>query len=198
MSHSAEAVIRRYVDAYLANNAAARLVASRLDELGTGLLPIVDHITVRTTDVDVRAVEFLDLGFAFDPHIGVLEFADWWAKVYRKPGLPAVFIDQAYDGDRGHTSVIPKWVAAFGDRVLHHVAIRVDDIERAIARLGLQGIAFSDAIVGQRGSALRQIFTRAEMRDGEPFTVLELAERHDGYDGFLPPQADGLMQSTRS
>jgi hypothetical protein len=34
------------------------------------------------------------------------------------------------------------------------------------------------------------------MVDGQPFTVLELAERHRGYLGFLPPQADSLMKST--
>jgi len=31
---------------------------------------------------------------------------------------------------------------------------------------------------------------------GPPFTVLELAERHRGYQGLLPPQADSLMKST--
>ena len=35
-----------------------------------------------------------------------------------------------------------------------------------------------------------------ETRDAEPFSVLELAERHFGFAGFAPPQADGLMQST--
>ena len=32
-------------------------------------------------------------------------------------------------------------------------------------------------------------FTAPEMVDGQPFSVLELAERHQGYQGFLPPQA---------
>jgi len=31
---------------------------------------------------------------------------------------------------------------------------------------------------------------------GQPFSVLELAERHRGYQGFSPPQADSLMKST--
>jgi len=43
---------------------------------------------------------------------------------------------------------------------------------------------------------LRQIFSAPELVDGQPFTVLELAERHRGYQGFLPPQADSLMRST--
>jgi catechol 2,3-dioxygenase-like lactoylglutathione lyase family enzyme len=193
----AESVVRDYVAAYVANNRAATLVDRQLTDIGVGLLPLIDHITVRTTDVDVRAVEFLALGFEYDAQIGVLEFDDWWARVYRKAGLPAVFIDQAYGGERGQTSVIPRWVATFGDRILHHVALRVDDIERGMAALRAQGIEFGGDIVGERGSSLRQIFTRPDLRDGEAFTVLELAERHNGYAGFLPPQADGLMQSTR-
>jgi catechol 2,3-dioxygenase-like lactoylglutathione lyase family enzyme len=196
-TRAAEEAVRAYVTAYVQENGAAGILCDGLARLGVGLLPLVDHITVRTRDVETRAREFLDLGFRWDENIGILEFDDWWAKVYRKPGLPAVFIDQAYGGERGAASVIPRWVERFGDRTLHHVAVRVDDIEAAIAALRIQGVAFSGEIVGEPGTSLRQIFTRPEMRGEDPYTVLELAERHDGYEGFLPPQADGLMQSTR-
>lgn len=191
-----EVVIRRYIRDYLVNNGPARLLAGRLDELGVGFFPLVDHVAVRTLNVDRRAAEFLEMGFAYDAAIGVLEFDDWWAKVYRRPGLPAVFIDQAYDGERGATSLIPAWVRAFGDQVLHHVALRVEDIEVGVARMKALGVAFPDEIIGEAGTDLRQIFTRPEMKDGQPFTVLELIERHRGYAGFLPPQADGLMKSS--
>jgi hypothetical protein len=32
--------------------------------------------------------------------------------------------------------------------------------------------------------------------NGAAFSVIELTERHEGYLGFSPPQADGLMKST--
>jgi hypothetical protein len=35
-----------------------------------------------------------------------------------------------------------------------------------------------------------------EQINGKPFSVLELTERHRGYQGFSPPQANSLMQST--
>jgi len=44
---------------------------------------------------------------------------------------------------------------------------------------------------------LRKVFTKPEIKDGYVFSVMELIERHNGYTGFLPPQADGLMESTR-
>ena len=195
----AERVVRRYVEEFAKNSKPASVLREQLDRAGVGLFPLVDHITVRTLDVDRRAREFLRLGFKWDKTIGtngVLEYEDWWAKVYRKPGLPAVFVDQAFKGPRGNTSVIPPWVRRFTDRVLHHIAVRVEEIERAVAAMKKRGVRFAGPIVGARGTDLRQIFTAAEVRRGHPFTVVELIERHRGYAGFSPPSADALMKSS--
>ena len=192
-----ELVIAGYVEDFVQNNRAARVVAGGLRVLGIGFRPVIDHITFRTLQVEKRAQEFLDFGFVYDEKLGRIEYENWWAKVYRKPGCPAIFIDQAFEGERGRESLIPAWVKKFGDQVLHHVAIQVDDIDQAIYFLEKQSVAFTGKVVGPRGTDLRQIFTSPEMRDGVSFSVLELAERHHGYTGFLPPQADGLMESTR-
>ncbi|MFN3395083.1 MAG: VOC family protein, partial [Candidatus Thermochlorobacter sp.] len=160
--------------------------------------PLLDHITIRTTHVERRAEEFLSLGFIEDINLGIVEYENWWAKVYRYPGLPAVFIDQAFEGERGAGCVIPKWVETFGDEILHHVAVNVDDIEKSIAALERKGIEFAGEITGEPGSALRQIFTKPEMKHGMAFTVLELTERHWGYSGFRSLQANTLMESTRT
>src|SRR5262245_58539277 len=106
----AEALIRRYVDDFVRNNRAAALLEKEHGKVGVGLSTVVDHITVRTFDVHKSARQFLALGFKWDKtqgKNGILEYDDWWAKVYRKPGLPAIFIDQAFVGRRGTTSVIP-------------------------------------------------------------------------------------------
>ena len=135
-------------------------------------------------------------------------FRDWLVRhetaeraylaLFRAGGVPfpALFVDQAYADARGKTSIIPAWVAAFGDQVFHHVAVRVEDIDRAVNRLKTHGVEFAGNVVGPAGGQLRQIFSAPEMVGGQPFTVLELAERHRGYLGFLPPQADSLMKST--
>ncbi len=189
--------IQNYVDAFISNNRAAHVVAEGMRVIGVGFRPIIDHITFRTLDVEKRAVEFLDLGYQYDKKLGIIEYDNWWAKVYRKQGYPVIFIDQAYKGARGKKSLIPEWVKAFGDNVLHHIAIQVNDIEQAIFYLEKQNVAMAGSIVGDRGTDLRQIFTKPDVKGGKPFTVLELAERHRGYSGFLPPQAQGLMESTR-
>ncbi|MFO0732458.1 MAG: VOC family protein [Nitrospiraceae bacterium] len=186
-------LIARMVGEFLSKNRAGRVIRDALNEVGIGLMPVVDHLTIRTTDIDRRAAEFTALGFSYDETIN---FEDWYAKVFRRPGYPALFIDQAYADERGKTSIIPGWVGRFGDRVFHHVAVRVEDIEAAIAKLKGRGVVFTGEIVGARGGTLRQIVTAPEMVDGHPFSVLELAERHQGYQGFLPPQADSLMKSS--
>jgi len=188
-----EQVIMGYVQEYVSRNQAARMVCDGLDEIGIGVFPVLDHITVRTLAIDERAQEFLRWGYVYSE---TLEYDDWWAKVYRAPGCPALFVDQGYDDDRGKTSIIPGWVKKFGDRTLHHIAVRVGDIERSMQRMVARGIKFAGTIVGDRGGDLRQVFTVPEQVDGQSFSVLELAERHHGFSGFSPPQANSLMQST--
>lgn len=190
-------VMKDYFDRYLEGNRAAADFADHLDRCGAGWMPLVDHCAIRTLDVDARSKQIVELGFHLDEKIGVLEFDNWWAKVFRKPGYPALFIDQAYDDDRGTKSLIPDWVNAHGDQCFHHVAILVADIEAAIAAIRKRGFDVAGQVVGDPGSDLRQVFTQPEKKDGAVYTVLELIERHHGYEGFLPPQADGLMESTR-
>lgn len=190
-----ETAVWRLVEDYLANNRAARLMAEGLQDIGVGVFPVLDHITIRTLSIDRRAQAFEQLGYTWTETI---EYDDWYAKVYRAQGCPALFIDQAYDDERGRTSLIPGWVKKFGDQVLHHIAVRVEDIEDSIRRLEAKGVKFAGSIVGEPGADLRQIFTVPESIDGEPFSVLELTERHRGFQGFSPPQADSLMQSTRA
>ncbi len=191
--HSLEQLIMAYVDEYVGRNQAAAIVRDRLENLGIGLFPVLDHITVRTLSIDDRAQEFIEQGYTYSE---TLEYEDWWAKVYRAPGCPALFVDQAFEGHRGETSIIPQWVNQFGDRTLHHIAVRVADIEQSMERLGRKGVRFAGEIVGERGGDLRQIFSVPEQVEGQAFSVLELAERHRGYQGFSPPQANSLMQST--
>ena len=186
-------LIEKMVADYLAQNKAASVLKDMLDAAGVGFWPVVDHLTLRTSDIDRRAKQFTDLGYAYSE---TLHFDDWYAKVYRKAGYPALFVDQAYPDDRGKTSIIPGWVSTFGDQAFHHIAVRVEDIERAIAALKAKGVMFAGSIVGERGGPLRQIFSAPEVRDGQPYSVLELAERHRGYQGFSPPQADSLMKSS--
>lgn len=195
----AEATVLGYLSQFVKNNRAAGRLNEELSKAGVGLMPVVDHITIRTLSVERSAKEFLRLGFKWDRSLGrsgVLTYDDWWAKVYRKPGLPAVFIDQAFDGPRGKTSLIPPWVRRFSSKVLHHAAIRVGDIDQAVWALKKRGIAFAGKIVGAKGTDLRQVFTVADVKKGYPFTVVELIERHRGYSGFSPPSADRLMKSS--
>ncbi len=185
--------VQKMIETFFDGNEAARVYADECQRGGRPL--VIDHITIRCMNVDRRAEPFLTSGYRFEGE--VVEYPDqgWWAKVYRRPGYPALFVDQAYEDERGGKSIIPAWVARFSDQVLHHVAVRVSDIDQTVAALQKRGVEFSGAVVGNKGTRLRQIFTASEVREGEAFSVLELTERN-GYDGFYPEQADSLMQSS--
>lgn len=130
--------------------------------------------------------------------IDTLEFKNWWGNIYALKGRPVVFIDQSYVGERGEGSLIKEWVDEFGDQSLHHIAIRVEDIEHSVEFFKSKlDIAFSSDINGEPDANLRQIFTKPETQNGKAFSLLELIERNNGYMGLLPPQADKLMESTR-
>ena len=124
-----ESLLRRYLEDFVAHNQSAHTLANGLQVVGIGFRPIIDHITFRTLDVEKRAKEFISYGYQYDLRLGVIQYENWWAKVYRKQGYPTIFIDQAFEGKRGAKSLIPDWVKTFGDKTLHHVAVQVDDIE---------------------------------------------------------------------
>ncbi len=138
--------VLKFVDEYLSRNQAARTFAQGLNEIGVGLFPVIDHITIRTLNIDARAEEFVQLGYVYSE---TLNYEDWWAKVYRIDGYPALFVDQAYDDERGKTSIIPGWVNTFGDNTLHHIAILVHDIEQAMDESKKRGIEFAGEVIGE-------------------------------------------------
>lgn len=179
------AVINNYISTFLETNASARLIRDRLAAAGVGLRPVIDHISFRTLLVHERAREFEALGFSFDDTIGVVERDDFWYKVYRKAGFPAVLIQQAHEDARGASSPIPAWVERYTDGQLHHVAIAVDRLEHAVATLGEGGVSFVGQIVGDTDSEFRHIYAKPDAGDSMPATILELVERHWGFTGFL-------------
>src|SRR4029078_12129301 len=169
-----DGLLERMVTEYVGRNRAGKILRGLLEEAGVGFYPVVDHVTLRTLDIDRRAQPFVALGYAYDEK---LQHDDWDAKVYRKTGYPALFVDQAYADARGNTSIIPAWVSSLGDRVFHHFAVRVEDIDGAVSRLKSNGVEFAGSVVGPAGGQLRQIFSSPEMVGGQPFTGLELAAR---------------------
>lgn len=193
-----ENILSKHIDAFVSGNQAAQVVAKGLSILGVGLRPLIDHMTFRTLDIEARAREFTAQGYEWDESAGIIEYESWKAKVYRKPGYPAIFIDQAYEDARGEGSPISAWVHKFGDQGLHHLAIQVDEITQAIYYLEKQGVRFSGKIIGAKHTNLRQVFTLPEDVDGVQYTVLELSERHCGYTGFSSPQTEGLAGSAEA
>ena len=191
----ADKFLKEHCTNYLKSNQSALKVVENIKQAGIGWYQLVDHVTFRTYDVEKKAKEIENLGYSLTD---TLEFKNWWGNIYALKGRPLIFIDQSFEGEKGEGSLIKEWVDEFGDRVFHHIAIRVEDIDYSVEFLQSNlHIEFSSAINGEPGANLRQIFTKPEIQNGKAFSVLELIERNNGYMGLLPPQADKLMESTR-
>ena len=87
--------MERMVADYLARNRAASVLKVMLDETGVGFSPLIDHVTIRTFDIDRGATPFVNLGYAYDE---TLQYDDWYAKVYRKNWLPSALCRPGVSG----------------------------------------------------------------------------------------------------
>lgn len=187
---------------YFDKNLASRRYAELCQEKGWSCT--LDHLTVRTFDVDKVSVKYTKLGYVYDETIDYRN-EGWFAKVYRHPKYPTLFIDQSYKDAKEEQKIIKKWVDQFGDKEFHHIAVLLQkgvDIEEVIDLLKEKGINFPGRITGTKGTRLRQIFTQAEVISGYPYSVLELTQRNVDsktrkiYTGFIHEQADSLMKDS--
>ena len=72
-----EEFFKSYLSLFLSENNAARLLCDDLQNCGVGIMPLIDHCTLRTLDVDNRVKELVSLGFVQDQSLGILEFDNW-------------------------------------------------------------------------------------------------------------------------
>jgi hypothetical protein len=132
------------------------------------------------------------------PPLDVEELAAW----FTGPEAPVREADLlALDG----VSQYGAWVLAFGRKVNHFTA-SVVDIEAWDRRLREAGVPMKAGIEGAPDGPLRQTATLAASlpvwlegggeRD-RPYAYLELAQRRQGFDGFLGPQARQLFDMTK-
>ena len=187
---------------YFEKNLAARKYAEVCQEKGWDC--VTDHLTVRTYNIDKAAQEYIKLGYKYDETIDYHN-EGWFAKVYRHPTFPALFVDQSYDDAKEDLKIIKSWVDKFGDKEFHHIAVLLPqgvEMEEAIDHLKKKGINFPGKVTGPKGTRLRQIFTQAETINDFPYSVLELAQRNKDsktgkiYTGFIHEQADSLMKDS--
>ncbi len=176
-----EASLKKYAEAFAAQNHAARLVTRGLALMGIGLRPILDHIVFRTLHLRQREQEFLGLGYEKDMNAKVLLKKGHGVEVFRRGCAAAIILEHP------HEKTGLDWIANFGDQEPYYLAIRVEDVDEAVFRLEKQGVSFIRPVVGHRDDNLRQIATVAEMKDGKEYSHLVLVERHAGDQRFYAP-----------
>ena len=153
------------------------------------------------------AVQRYERLIAEDPGVFLNDHLAFRCFAAQKPLLGIPTISRVFEAlDR--ESQFGAWVLLNGYGVNHFTAA-VSDIDRTVALMKGAGIAMKDEIEGAPGGKLRQSATLAAVatmkaRQGRktirfPWTYayFELAQRRDGFQGFLGPQASGLFEMTK-
>lgn len=185
---------------------------------------VIDHVALRTkSELDQKARPFICAGWAKE---NVFTYPDdgWVAEVYAfknsEPSpvddswQPVLFVDRAlpYHGVPDPNHVISEWINEFPDEnpydfLLHHIAVRVDDIYDTVREMESFGFPFARradgayAILSGYDGKLKQIFSQPEMLVGARSkkcvvgTVFELIQRDASLNDwdFIKSQASELM-----
>ncbi|HEY9886453.1 MAG TPA: VOC family protein [Vampirovibrionales bacterium] len=194
--------VKKQIEFYLEQNQAATKFVELSNKENWPLR--IDHLTIRTFNIDKAAKQYQVLGWQFSEQIEYKK-EGWFAKIYHHPKYAPFFIDQSYEDASPELKIVQNWVNFFGDKEFHHIAFTLPnqiEIEEAIQKMEEQMVTFPGQITGQKGSRLRQVFSKAENYKGKPFSVLEIAERNEDpatgkiYEGFISEQADNLMKDS--
>ncbi len=151
---------------------------------------VIDHIAFRVADLK-KAEETYTKRFDFE----VVQRMALMVKgspvrsiVIRQPGQPFyIFVSQGME----ENNIITKWVRNHGN-ALHHIAYKVDDIEREIMEWKAKKIEFLTGIIGERGGLL-QIFSKPIEETG---IIHEIIQRDDPKIFFNPENTTALMEAT--
>jgi hypothetical protein len=81
-----------FISHFLSKNEATFYIANELSNFAVGLMQLIYHCILCTLDVVKRAGNLLSIGFFHDHVLITLKFYNWWAKVYRKPGYPSLYV----------------------------------------------------------------------------------------------------------
>ncbi len=161
-------------------------------------LPRVFISELKSEELSPRARELLStLPEDEPPPQSVEELAGWFSPP--PPPEEGALLELEKESQYG------AWLLAFGRKVNHFTG-SVDDIEAWQRRMGEAGVPMKGEIEGAPGTALRQTATQAAplpvaLRGGDsrpwPYAYFEIAQRAEGFDGFLGPQARALFDMTK-
>jgi methylmalonyl-CoA epimerase len=130
----------------------------------------IDHIGIAVTSIQ-ESLSFWQASLGIEPH-GIEEIAERKLRTAFLPvGGTEIELLEATSAD----SSIAKFIEKRGEG-LHHIAIRVDDIEAALAELKAKGIQLIDETPRNGAGGSRIAFVHPKSTHG---VLLELCERKE-------------------
>ena len=130
----------------------------------------IDHIGIAVSNIQ-ESLSFWQASLGIEPH-GIEEIAD---RKLRTAFLPVGDTNIELLEATGAESTIAKFIEKRGEG-LHHIAIRVDDIDAALAELKAKGVQLIDETPRNGAGGARIAFVSPKSTHG---VLLELCERKE-------------------
>ena len=130
----------------------------------------IDHIGIAVSNIQ-ESLSFWQASLGIEPH-GIEEIAD---RKLRTAFLPVGNTNIELLEATGAESTIAKFIEKRGEG-LHHIAIRVDDIDAALAELKAKGVQLIDETPRNGAGGARIAFVSPKSTHG---VLLELCERKE-------------------
>ena len=130
----------------------------------------IDHIGIAVSNIQ-ESLSFWQASLGIEPH-GIEEIAD---RKLRTAFLPVGNTNIELLEATGVESTIAKFIEKRGEG-LHHIAIRVDDIDAALAELKAKGVQLIDETPRNGAGGARIAFVSPKSTHG---VLLELCERKE-------------------
>src|SRR3989344_9350769 len=138
--------LKEYFDNYVRQNNDAQNFMHQIENCKFDIRALVDHCTIRTLDIKSVGRLLLEEGFIEVPD-GTIDMDSWILQLFYKPGYPMIAVDQPnygkLDAGGGGGRIIHDWVHTFGDKQFHHIAVRVQEIDKAVKTWTQWGIPFA-------------------------------------------------------
>ena len=163
----------------VSRNRAAKILRGLLEEAGVGFYPVVDHVTcARSTSTGAPSSSFRSVMRTMKR----CSMTTGTPRSIGRPAIPPCSWIRPMRTPAARPASFPAGSPPSATRSFTWPS-GVEDIDRAVARLKSNGWNLRRRRRSRR-RATAPDFSAPELVNGQPFTVLELAERHRGYQDF--------------
>jgi len=173
--------INSYLEEFKSRYPVVEVFFKSLALVGVGIWPVVDHLLFRVYDGTEKTEELLSLGYVLKSKKVAHESRGSLITSYAQISFPDVLVETPAKKGVGDAA---NWIDKNSESELAGMAIRVEEIEKAVYFLEKQNIKFYYPIHGARSETLRWIKMVLKEAGDQSDSAFFLLERRGAWDRY--------------